>query len=153
MSPDNNDETKMSEQTMTNLESALEIILHAQSLQDLCQRAVESPLANQCFDGAHILLNSSGHLIYDSGYGLDLPVSHLEAAKAAVATGQLEFRTETDDVQAMAAIPFLVNGVPEAVGILILHRGATQHYFEGELQQIVAKLTGFYLLKSIGLGH
>jgi hypothetical protein len=155
MSPDNNDETKMSEQTMTDLERALEIIFDSDSLEDLCQRAVESEAANKHFTGAHMLLVSDGQLNYDCGFGQALPENYRELAILSIASHRVETSTNTQDAKASAlvAVPFLVEGIAEAIGIVVLAPESNKHCLTGDLGQIVSKLTGFFLQKSIGLGH
>jgi hypothetical protein len=64
-----------------HLETALDIILNSETLDDPCMRAVTHDLAKDSFHGAHILLNNQGHLSLDSGYGKELPTTHLEIAK------------------------------------------------------------------------
>ena len=140
------------------IEAALEIVLSATDLNDLCTRAVTHPLANGSFDGAHILFNNDGTFSYAAGFGSALPISHLELAKSAIARGSaaaqdLEFRAQTTTPPALVAIPFLRNDYAEAIGILVLHNGATQHYLEGDLTPIIAKLTGFYLATKYGTGN
>lgn len=158
MSPVTNTSGNTATQQSTNfdmVEAALEIILGAKDLHDLCRRAVTSPSANGSFDGAHILFNNDGNFSYETGYGTALPISHLELAKSAIARGPaaaqtLEFRAQTTTTPAMVAIPFVRNDYAEAIGILVLHNGATQHYLEGNLTPIIAKLTGYYLATKYG---
>jgi hypothetical protein len=135
------------------LDAALEIILHSESLDELCTRAVTLPQTNGIFAGAHVLLNTDGRLSYDSGHGQLLPINHLEIAKAAIASQKLEFRDETPGTPAMVAIPFMRHGYAEAVGILIMAPGASHCYLQGQLEPILTKLTGFYLESKYGLGH
>ena len=163
MSPvtNNSNSTNTATQQATSfdtIEAALEIVLSAKDLNDLCTRAVTHPLANGAFDGAHILFNNDGTFSYEAGFGSALPISHLELAKSAIARGpaaaqNLEFRAQTTTTPAMVAVPFLRNDYAEAIGILVLHNGATQHYLEGGLTPIIAKLTGFYLATKYGTGN
>lgn len=135
------------------VETALDIILGSQSMAQLCQRAVTDPNTNQVFQGAHVLLNSDGRLAYDSGFGQDLPITHLEIAKSAIASSKIEFRSEAGQTPAMIAIPFLRHNYAEAVGILVLAPGANQNYLAGQLEPILTNLTGFYLETKYGLGN
>lgn len=135
------------------IEVALDIILHSDSLADLCERAVTLPQVNGIFSGAHVLLNTDDRLSYDSGYGQLLPINHLEIAKAAIASSNLEFRQETPTSPAMVAIPFMRHGYAEAVGILIMSPGEPLSHLQGHLEPILTKLTGFYLESKYGLGH
>lgn len=135
------------------IEAALDIILNSQSLEQLCQRTVTDPKTHQVFQGAHVLLNSDGRLSYDSGFGQDLPLTHMEIAKSAIASQSIEFRSEAGLTPAMLAIPFLRHNYAEAVGILVLSPGANQNYLAGQLEPILTNLTGFYLETKYGLGN
>jgi hypothetical protein len=127
------------------LDVVLDIILHSTSLADLCERTVTTPQTNGVFAGAHVLLNTDGRMSYDSGYGQNLPINHLEIAKAAITSQKVEFRSESGPQPAMLAIPFLRYGYPEAIGILVMSQGVNENYLAGDLAQVVAKLTALYL--------
>lgn len=136
-----------------HLETALDIILNSESLEDLCMRAVTNDLTKDSFHGAHILLNTQGHLSLDSGYGKELPATHLEIAKSAIASQKIEFRAQATNTPALIAVPFIRNNSAEAIGILVLAPDANQNYLAGQLESILTKLTGFYLETQYGLGH
>jgi hypothetical protein len=72
-----------------------------------------------------------------------------------ISSHKVETSTNTQDAKASAlvAVPFLVEGIAEAIGIVVLAPESNKHCLTGDLGQIVSKLTGFFLQKSIGLGH
>ena len=157
-----NQNTESSAQhTLTEfVDLAIEIILGSESLDDLCQRAVEHPALSNAFTSAHVLLNSDTNaaakeLNYDIGYGQDLPNDYLQLAARCAKYGRLEYSStllqETNDAQ-MLAVPFSYQNKVLAVGILVLSPGQTGSFLAGELAPIVAKLTGYFLATKVGLG-
>ena len=138
---------------LTTLALAIDLVLPSESLEALCKRTVTLPALNNVFDGAHILLNTNGNLNYDCGYGLPLPTSHEQLAQQAATTQNIQFANETQATRAMVAIPFIHNHITEAVGVLLLHQGATNSYIDEDLEPALKKLTGFYLATKIGLDH
>lgn len=144
----------MSPKSLQNLEAALEIIFESDSLQNLCQRAVQSPAANKHYAGAHILLISEGKLNYDSGFGQELPAQHKELALLAMASHKVEVaESHEPNNPTTIAVPFMVEDIAEAIGILVLAPGTHENCLTAELGQVVTKLAGFFLQKTIGLGH
>jgi hypothetical protein len=135
------------------LETAIDLILPSQSLAELCKRAVILPALNNAFDGAHVLLTTKGQINYDCGYGLPLPTTHEQLAEQAITTKHIQFASETSTNRAMVAIPFIHNEVVEAVGILLLHPGATNSNIDTDVEPALKKLTGFYLATTVGLDH
>jgi hypothetical protein len=142
--------TNESEQLAT-LATAIDLVLPSESLEALCKRAVTLPTLKNIFDGAHILLNTNGNLNYDCGYGLPLPTSHEQLAKQAAATQSIQFNHETQTSRALVAIPFIHNEKVEAIGLLLLHQGATNSYIHTDVEPAIKKLTGFYLVNTVGL--
>ena len=144
----------MSPRSLQNLEAALEIIFESDSLQDLCQRAVESAAANKHYVGAHILLVSEGKLNYDCGFGQELPANHKELATLSIASHRVEVAESHEQTSpTIIAVPFMVEDVAEAIGILVLAPGNKENCLTAELGQVVTKLAGFFLQKTVGLGH
>ena len=97
------------------------------------------------------MLTTKGQINYDCGYGLPLPTTHEQLAEQAITTKHIQFASETSTNRAMVAIPFIHNEVVEAVGILLLHPGATNSYIDTDLEPALKKLTGFYLATTVGL--
>ena len=136
-----------------NLELAIDIVLSSPDLAALCKSAVTQLKLHGAFDGAHVLLTTKGKINYDSGFGLPLPTSHEQLALQAVTSKQIEFLPQTANTPALTAIPFIHNEVVEAVGILLLHPGATNSYIDTDVEPALKKLLGFYLAKSVGLDN
>lgn len=151
MSPVTNEITQTS--NFNQVETALELVLGSENLEDLCRRVVLNPATHEAFVGAHVLLNTNGKLSHDSGFGIELPINHLEIAKSAIASSKLEFRDETQQSPALIAVPFLRNNYAEAIGILICAPETQANPLEPELHPILTKLTGFYLATKIGLDN
>ena len=144
----------MSPRSLQNLEAALEIIFESDSLQDLCTRAVQSPAANNHYSGAHILLISKGKLNYDCGFGQELPANHKELSLLAMGSHKVEVAESHEPTSpTISAVPFMVEDVAEAIGILVLAPGNHENCLNAELGQVVTKLAGFFLQKTVGLGH
>lgn len=144
----------MSPKSLQNLEAALEIIFESDSLQNLCQRAVQSPAANNHYAGAHILLISEGKLNYDCGFGQELPANHKELSLLAMASHKAEVAEAQEPTSpTIIAVPFMVEDIAEAIGILVLAPGNKENCLTAGLGQVVTKLAGFFLQKTVGLGN
>ena len=136
-----------------NLELAIDIVLNSPDLAALCKTLVTHLKLHGVFEGAHVLLNTNQQLNYDSGFGLPLPTSHEQLAIQAITSKQIEFLPQTANTSALTAIPFIHNDFVEAVGILIMHKGATSTYINTDVEPALKKLTGFYLATTTGLDH
>jgi hypothetical protein len=134
-----------------NLELSIDIVLNSPDLAALCKSAVTQPKLHGAFDGAHVLLTTKGQINYDCGYGLPLPITHELLAEQAISTKQIQFAGESSTNRAMVAIPFIHNEAVEAVGILLLHPGATNSYIDTDVEPSLKKLLGFYLATTVGL--
>lgn len=138
---------------LKDLDLALDLIFPSESLAELCKRTVLLPALKNAFEGAHILLTTNGIINYDCGYGLPLPTSHEQLAEAALTSKKIQFAAETNTTRAMVVIPFIHEDKVEAIGILLLHQGATSSYIDAELEVPLKKLTGFFLVTKCGLDH
>lgn len=136
----------ISSTNLTHVSVVLDVLLHSESLTDICRRAVLTPGTNNVFRGCHILgMNLTGQLTPDAFFGAELPENHLELANQAVTTRQLQFAPETATTPALVAIPLVNNGIPEAVAILVMEPGTTEPYIDTAIVPIISKVAGYHL--------